>query len=64
MFLINKGFYKSINNYFKYKFLFYLNILTYTLLLYPRLLNINILKLNNKLKKIFNKKINNLKIII
>jgi hypothetical protein len=63
MFLINKGFYKSINNYLKYKFLFYLNILIYNLLLYLKLLNINIFKLNNELKRIFNKKTNNLKII-
>jgi hypothetical protein len=64
MFLINKRFYKSVNNYFKYKLLFYLNIFIYNFLLYLKLLNINIFKLNNKLKKIFNKKTNNLKIII
>jgi hypothetical protein len=64
IFLTNKGFYKSINNYFKYKFLFYLNILIYNLLLYSRLLNINVFKLNNKLKEILNKEINSLKIII
>jgi hypothetical protein len=64
MFLINKGFYKSVNDYLKYKFLFYLNTFIYNFLLYLKLLNINILKLNNKFKKIFNKEINNLKIII
>jgi hypothetical protein len=64
MFLINKRFYKSVNDYLKYKLLFYLNILIYNFLLYLRLLNINILKFNNEFKEIFNKKINSLKVII
>jgi hypothetical protein len=64
MFLINKRFYKFVNNYLKYKFLFYLNIFIYNLLLYLKLLNIDIFKLNNELKEILNKKINSLKIII
>jgi hypothetical protein len=38
MFLINKEFYKFINNYFKYKFLFYLNIFIYNFLLYLNLI--------------------------
>jgi hypothetical protein len=63
MFLNNKGFCKSVYYYFKRKLLFYLYILTCNLLTYLRLLDIDVLKLSYKLKGIFNKETNSLKII-
>jgi hypothetical protein len=63
MFLNGKGFYKSVYYYFGYKLLFYLYILTCNLLTHLRLLDIDVLKLNYKLKGIFNKEINNLEVI-
>jgi hypothetical protein len=63
MFLNSKGFYKSVYYYFGRKLLFYLYIPTCDLLIYLRLLDIDILKLGYKLKGIFNKKTNSLEII-
>jgi hypothetical protein len=63
MFLNNKRFYKFICYHFKHKLLFHLYIPICNFLMHLKLLNIDMLKLNYKLKRIFNKEINSLKVI-
>jgi hypothetical protein len=63
MFLISKGFCKSVSDYLRRKLLFYLNILTCNLLLHLRLLDIDVLKLSDELKGILNKETNSLEVI-
>jgi hypothetical protein len=63
VFLNNEGFCKSVYYYFGRKLSFHLYIPTYDLLTYLRLLDIDVFKLGYKLKGIFNKETNSLKVI-